>query len=52
MLSCDGQSESLPDSTIVTLRRAPHTIKVIKIEHRHFFETLRNKLMWGADKRE
>lgn len=52
MLSCDGQSKSLPDSTIVTLRRAPHTIKVIKIEHRHFFETLRNKLMWGADKRE
>lgn len=52
MLSCDGRSESLPDKTEITLRRAPHTIKVVKIEHKNFFETLREKLMWGADKRQ
>lgn len=52
MLSVDGRSESLSEDTEISITRAPHTIKVIKIEHKHFFDTLRDKLMWGADKRE
>lgn len=51
LLACDGQSESLPQSTSITVGCAPHTIKVIKIAHKHFFETLHDKLMWGADQR-
>lgn len=51
LLATDGRSESLPDSTAITLRRAPHLIRVIKIEHKHFFDTLREKLLWGADQR-
>ena len=51
LLACDGQSESLPHSTVISFECAPHTIKVIKIKHKHFFETLRDKLMWGADQR-
>ena len=51
LLSCDGHSESLPDKTTIDIRCAPHTIKVIKIEHKHFFDTLREKMMWGADQR-
>ncbi len=51
LLACDGRSESLPNSTVISIQCAPHTIKVIKIEHKHFFETLRDKLMWGADQR-
>lgn len=51
LLACDGQSESLPHETIITIKRAPHTIKVIKIKHKDFFDTLRDKLMWGADQR-
>ena len=51
LLACDGRSESLPNSTTISIQCAPHTIKVIKIEHKHFFETLRDKLMWGADQR-
>ncbi|EJX08002.1 NAD(+)/NADH kinase [gut metagenome] len=47
LLSSDGKSESLPDTTVISVRRAPHTIKVIKINHKHFFETLRDKMMWG-----
>lgn len=52
MLSVDGRSESLPEHTAIGITRAQHTVKVIKIEHKHFFETLRDKMMWGADKRE
>lgn len=51
LLSCDGRSESLPNSTKISIHCAPHTIKVIKIEHKHFFDTLRDKLMWGSDQR-
>jgi len=51
LLAVDGRSESLADTTEITLHRAAHTIKVIKIEHKHFFETLREKLLWGVDQR-
>lgn len=51
LLACDGRSESLPHSTTINVRCAPHTIKVIKIEHQNIFETLRDKMMWGADQR-
>lgn len=51
LLSADGRSLSLPETAVVTVRRAAHTVKVIKIEHMHFFDTLRDKMMWGADQR-
>lgn len=51
LLACDGQSESLSHDTTISVKCAPHTIKVIKIKHKHFFDTLRDKLMWGADQR-
>ena len=51
LLACDGQSESLSHHTLISVKRAPHTIKVIKIEHKHFFDTLREKMMWGMDQR-
>lgn len=51
LLAADGRSESLPEETVITLRRAAHTVKVIKVEHKHFFDTLREKLLWGADGR-
>lgn len=51
LLTADGKSLSLPDSTTIGVCRSPHTVKVIKIAHKHFFETLRDKLLWGADQR-
>lgn len=51
LLSCDGRSESLPNEAVITVCKAPHTIKVIKIQHKNFFDTLREKLMWGVDQR-
>lgn len=52
LLACDGRSESLPDTTIIHIAQAPHLVKVIKIEHKHFFDTLREKMNWGYDQRE
>lgn len=51
LLAADGRSESLPDTTAITIRQARHFVHVIKIEHKQFFETLREKMMWGADQR-
>jgi NAD+ kinase len=30
------------------IRRAPHTVNLVKLPGQHFFHTLRSKLMWGA----
>lgn len=52
MLSCDGRSIQLPADKTITLRKAPFTIKVVKGNGHTFSKTLRNKLMWGVDKRD
>lgn len=51
LISIDGRSESFPDDTTVTLRRAPYAVGVVKVCHQNFFDTLRDKMMWGEDRR-
>lgn len=51
LLAIDGHSQSLPDSTTLKLRRADYSINVVKVQHREFFDTLRNKMHWGTDNR-
>lgn len=52
LLSVDGRSESSQEGTVMTIRKAPYTVKVLKRSEGSFFRTLREKLMWGADTRE
>ncbi|EGF56058.1 NAD kinase [Bacteroides fluxus] len=49
LVAIDGRSESCKESTRLTLSRADYSIKVVKRYNHIFFDTLRNKLMWGAD---
>lgn len=51
LVAIDGRSESLPEGTKITLRRANYKIKVMKVCHPNFFDTLKEKMMWGADNR-
>lgn len=51
LISIDGRSESFPDDTTVVLRRAPYCVRVMKVKHKSYFTTLRDKMMWGADGR-
>ncbi len=51
LISIDGRSESVPEGTTLTLRRAPYTVGVMKVKHKNFFDTLRDKMSWGADHR-
>jgi NAD+ kinase len=50
-LALDSRSVDLDVNTTVTIRKADFTLKMIRIENISFYSTLRNKLMWGADKR-
>lgn len=51
LASLDGRSKVLNQTTKLIISKAPFTIKVIKQIHHTYFNTLKNKLMWGMDKR-
>ena len=51
LLSADGHSRSLAEGCAISIKRAPHTVGVVKIKHQSYFETLREKMMGGADGR-
>ena len=51
LVAVDGISQSYPEHTTITLRKASHTIRVVKQEGNTFFHTLQKKMMWGSDPR-
>lgn len=51
LVAIDGRSERMTAETRLVIRRAPHTIKIVKQRNQRYFSTLREKLMWGADQR-
>lgn len=50
-LAVDSRTIDLDVDAAVTIRKAPYSLKMIRIENISFYSTLRNKLMWGADRR-
>ena len=52
LVAIDGRSERMTEETRLVIRKAPHTIKIVKQRNQRYFSTLREKLMWGADQRE
>jgi NAD+ kinase len=53
LFSGDGINYELPGaSPQVHIRQSDHYIDLIGLSEHSYFETLRNKLMWGADVRE
>ncbi len=52
LVAIDGRSERMTEATTLTIRKAPHTVRIVKQRNQRYFSTLREKLMWGADQRE
>ena len=52
LVAIDGRSERMTEQTRLVIRKAPHTIKIVKQRNQRYFSTLREKLMWGADQRQ
>jgi NAD+ kinase len=50
-ISLDARPFNLPGNTPVKLTTAAFTIKLLNLNHQHFFQTIRNKMLWGIDKR-
>jgi NAD+ kinase len=51
LTSVDSKSEAVYFSVLLKIRKAPFKVKTIRLKDHSFFSTLRNKLMWGLDKR-
>jgi NAD+ kinase len=50
-LALDGRAIILNENTHLRISKANFTIKVVKQQNHTFFDNLKNKLMWGLDKR-
>ena len=51
LVAIDGRSEKCKEGTQIKLRRAPYDVKVVKRPDQRYFNTLREKMMWGIDAR-
>lgn len=51
LLSLDSRIATLENGTLIKIRKADFTIKMIDLLDESFFSTLRKKLLWGEDKR-
>lgn len=51
LMTLDSRTEILKGDVQLLLEKADFTIKTLRIKDATFYNTLRNKLMWGVDKR-
>ena len=51
LMTLDSRTEVLEGNVQLLLKRADFTIKTVRLKGATFYNTLRNKLMWGVDKR-
>jgi NAD+ kinase len=48
LVALDGRSSVFPSGSELFIQKADFTIKIIKRFNQNFYETLRNKLLWGT----
>lgn len=51
LISLDGNSHSIKQNEEVIIHKADYMVNVIKFEENNFLDTIRNKMLWGKDKR-
>ncbi len=51
LIAIDGRSERCEEGCTLFIRKAPYTVRFIRRNGKRFIDTLREKLMWGADPR-
>jgi len=51
LISLDGNSKSIKQGEEVIVTKAEFMINVVKFEDNNFLDTIRNKMLWGIDKR-
>ncbi|MBN2347562.1 MAG: NAD kinase [Bacteroidales bacterium] len=51
LITADNRTTLVKDSFVVHLCKAEFRLKMLKLSKSNFYSTIRNKLMWGVDKR-
>ena len=51
LISLDSRIATVDINSIITIKKAPFTVKLVELEGQSFLKTLRKKLLWGEDKR-
>lgn len=51
ILSLDHNTFTIKENIEIEIRKADHSLKIIKTENTDYYTTLREKLLWGMDKR-
>ncbi|NUY81638.1 NAD kinase [Flavobacterium sp. MAH-1] len=51
LVSLDSRIASVKNESELTIRKTPFAIKMVEVPGETFLNTLRNKLLWGEDKR-
>lgn len=51
LVSLDSRLISINNQTVLSIQKADFKINMVEIPHETFLKTLRNKLLWGEDKR-
>jgi len=51
LVSLDSRIATLNNNAVLTIRKTPFKINMVEIPNETFLKTLRNKLLWGEDKR-
>ena len=50
-IALDSRSAQIQSNSEIIIKKADFRINLINLEGQHFFTTLRNKMMWGIDRR-
>ena len=51
LVSLDSRIASVKNESVLTIKKTPFKINLVEIPEETFLKTLRNKLLWGEDKR-
>lgn len=51
LATLDSRSATISSENQLTIRKSKKSVRLINFENQHFFKTIRNKMMWGIDKR-
>lgn len=51
LVSLDSRIATVKNDAVLTIKKTPFKINMVEIPHETFLKTLRNKLLWGEDKR-
>lgn len=51
LISVDSETKAMNNDTLIEISLASHTVNMVEFPKVTFLKTLRNKLLWGEDKR-